>query len=132
MSTIDVTAAGDQRYQVDIRDDEQVTDHDVGVPDELVARLDTDGLAMRDIVAAAVEFLIGREGRDGLDHEIDLGEVARRHPDLLQVVPQRARELAAQPDAPPRDETRDSDERLIAEVEREQEAGEASEPTRRL
>lgn len=42
MTAIDVTPAGNRLFQVDIRDAEGESRHEVTVPDELVEQLDTD------------------------------------------------------------------------------------------
>jgi hypothetical protein len=136
VTRIDVTPAGNQLYQVDIEDQEGTSQHEVGVPDALLMRLDVRGLAMHDVVHAAVEFLIEQVGRDDLDADIDLGVEAERYERFEEEVPARARERASaepqteegstDPDAPT------GDERLVAEVQQEQREGRASRPDRRL
>lgn len=131
MTTIAVTPADARLFLVEISDARGSSEHEVGLTDALVERLDLGDIALRDAVAAALEFLLAREGHDQLPYEIDLSEVAERHPDLIEWVPTRAPEHAAArsgPAEPPRPapDQPTSDERLVQQVEREQEAGQAS------
>ncbi len=136
MTRIDVTPAGNQLYQVDIEDRDGRSQHEIGVPDALLMRLDVRGLAMRDVVHAAVEFLVEQVGRDGLGAEVDLGVEAERYDGFDEEVPVRARERASADEPPTGMRTTDLDaptgnERLVAEVEEEQRQGQASRPERR-
>ncbi|MFO7779026.1 MAG: hypothetical protein R6V28_11790 [Nitriliruptoraceae bacterium] len=136
MTRIDVTPAGNQLYQVDIEDREGRSRHEVGVPDALLMRLDVRGLAMRDVVHAAVDFLVEQVGRQDLDPEVDLGVEAERYQGFDEQVPARARQRASSAEPPTGMRTTDRDapsgnERLLAEVEEEQRQGRASHPERR-
>lgn len=134
MTAIDVTPAGNRLFQVDIRDAEGESRHEVTVPDELVEQLDTDGLALQDLVLASVDFLTSIEGRQSLDAAISLGDVAERYDGFVDQVSAAARERATdsgqptgyraegQADGP----TRSGDDRLVAEVRDEQTSGQAS------
>jgi hypothetical protein len=139
MSTIQVTAAGNQLYEVEIHDPEgSSTQHTVTLGDGLLDRVAVDDVPMRDVVAAAVEFLSGHEGRQELDREIDLSAAAARYDGFLDEVPARARSLASQPAALQTDDERaaadapSGDERLLAEVRREQADGDATSGRREL
>jgi hypothetical protein len=137
MTRIDVTPAGNQLYQVDIEDEEGSSQHELGVPDALLMRLDVRGLAMHDVVHVAVEFLVEQVGRQQLDAEIDLGNEAARYESFDEEVPARARERASSVEPPTGMGTSDPDaptsnERLVAEVQQEQRDGRASRPDRRL
>ena len=136
MTRIEVTPAGNQLYQVDIEDGEGRSQHEIGVPDALLMRLDVRGLAMRDVVHAAVDFLVDQVGRQALDAEVDLGIEAERYEGFDEEVPARARQRASSDEPPTGMRTVDRDaprgnERLVAEVEEEQRQGRASQPERR-
>jgi hypothetical protein len=134
MTAIDVTPAGNQLFQVDIRDEEGESRHQISVPDGLMDQLDTDGLAMQDLILASVDFLTTRESRQDLDPSISLGDVAERYDDFTEAVPAMARERATtegqptgyraegQTDEP----TLSGDDRLLAEVRDEQAEGQAA------
>jgi hypothetical protein len=137
MTAIEIVPAGNQRYQVEIEDDEGRSRHEVDVPDDLRDRLDTEGIAMQDVVRAAVEFLIDQEGRQRLDRQIDLGDVAARYEGFVEVVPEQAHRRATDAEPPTgqrvteRDD-RSSDERLVDEVRQEQAEGRRRRQERRL
>ena len=137
MAAIEVTPAGNQLYQVVVTDGGYESRHRLTVPDELVRRMDTGGVAMQDVVLAATEFLLEREGHDELPPEIDLGAVADRYDGFVEQIPVRARERASG-EAPPTGahvddrEEPTGDERLRADVERDQQAGQASRQDRRF
>ena len=136
MAAIEVIPAGTQLYEVVIRDADYESRHDVTVPDELVRRMDTERVAMQDIVLTAVEFLLEREGHDSLQSEIDLGAAADRHEGLVDQIPDRARERATSTNPPTGMHVDDreelaGDDRLLADVEEDQQAGRASTQERR-
>jgi hypothetical protein len=129
MSSIQVTPAGNQLYEVEIHDPEgTTTQHTVTLGDALLDRVAIDDVPMRDVVVAAIEFLTARESRDALDREIDLTAVADRYEGFVEEVPARARVLAAGEPSHPVDEAErpTGDDRLLAEVEEEQARGDAS------
>jgi hypothetical protein len=130
MTTIDVTPAGNQLYQVDLEDANGVSRHEVGLPDALLDRMDLEGVAAREVLVAAVELLLDRVGRDGLDREVDLASAADQYDGLVDQIPARVRERAdaAPPtlDTDPAERQRKSHDRLVAEVEREQHSGQTS------
>lgn len=137
MTAIEVTPAGTQLYRVVITDTEYDSRHEVSVPDDLLGRLDTRDVAMQDVVRAAVELLLDREGQDALDASVDLGAVVARDPDLLEEIPRQARRRATDRTPPPGQHVDDreapsGDERLRREVEQEQDRGRVSEQERRL
>lgn len=142
MTAIDVTPAGNQLFQVDVKDADGDSRHEVSVSDDLLMKLDTDGLALQDIVFASVQFLTSRQDRVDLPPRIDLGEVAERYDDFTEQVPELARARASD-DAPPHgsratQELADEDqpltgrERLIAETKEAQANGQASQGTNRF
>jgi hypothetical protein len=133
MAAINVTPAGNQLYEVDIRDQQGGSQHEISVPDALLDRMDTDGIAVQDIVRAAVEFLTTRQSREDLDVDIDLSAMADRYEEFVVQVPARARELATDQGPPTGIHTADrdeptGDERLVAEVRAEQADGQATDP----
>ena len=138
MPVIEVTPAGNQLYLVDLRDGRS-SRHEVVLPTPLIERLDTEGVAMRDVVVAAIEFLIDRDGRDTLPAAIDLGEVAREESDGRFVDHLQTRAHQVTDSAPPRegppgtDPSQPSgDDRLLAEVQQDQADGAASRQPRKL
>jgi hypothetical protein len=135
MSSIEVTPAGNQLYEVTLHDPEGTSQHTVSLDDALVERVASDDISMQDVVIAAMEFLTGREGRDELDREIDLADVAARYDGFEEQVPARAQALAAQETTHPVDDGTDEptgDERLLAEVKQEQADGDVSSGQREL
>ncbi|TVR22100.1 MAG: hypothetical protein EA387_09240 [Nitriliruptor sp.] len=133
MTSIDIVPAGIQLYEVEVSDDSGTSRHHVGMPDRLLAELDLDDVAAQDVVRVAVEFLVEREGRDRLAREIDLGSTTERYPELEEQLTSAARARASRQTPPPglHDADPDAptgDRRLVAEVEQEQRAGEASRP----
>jgi hypothetical protein len=134
MTAIDVTPAGNQLYAVDIRDEDGSSSHTVTVPDHFLERLDTDGVAVQDLVFAALAFLTAREGHHELDEQVDLAEVAERYEGFTERISDLARQRTLQGvDDDTRDAQRPSgDERLLAEVRREQREGDVTPPDPRL
>jgi len=126
---IDVTPTDNQLYEVDIEDATGASRHEVGLPDALLDRLELHEVAATDVLVAAVELVLDRVGRHALDREVDLASFLDRYPELVDQIPARVRERdLAQPPTPetaPADEPSQQD-RLVAEVEHEQEAGQAS------
>lgn len=141
MTAIDVTPAGNQLFQVDVKDADGDSRHEVAVSDDLLMKLDTSGLALQDIVFASVQFLTSREDREDLPPRIDLAEVAERYDDFTEQVPELARARTTD-DEPPtgtraKQELAEEDqpltgrERLIAETKEAQANGQASRDTTR-
>lgn len=126
---IDVIPGENQLYEVDIEDATGASRHEVGLPDELLDRLELREVAAAEVLVAAVELVLDRVGRHGLDREVDLASFLDRYPELVDQIPARVRERdAAQPptlDTAPADEPTQHD-RLLAEVGHEQQAGQAS------
>jgi hypothetical protein len=126
---IDVTPTENQLYEVDIRDATGASQHEIGLPDDLLDRLELREVAAKDVLVASVELVLDRVGRHALDREVDLAALLERYPELVDQIPSRVRERErAQPptlDTPPPDEPTQHD-RLTAEVEQEQEEGRAS------
>lgn len=126
---IDVTPTDNQLYQVDIEDATGASRHEIGLPDELLDRLQLREVAAKDVLVASVELVLDRVGRHALDREVDLAAYLDQYPELADQIPARVREREqAQPptlDTAPADEPTQHD-RLTTEVEQEQEAGQAS------
>lgn len=136
MPSIHVTPAGDQLFEVELRDQQGASSHTVSVDDTLVERLAANDVALQDVVIASLEFLTAREDREELDREIDLAAIAERYDGFTEQVPARARVLADQQTAPPTDDEGSQgeltgDDRLLAEVKEEQEQGEVDTGQRR-
>ncbi len=132
MTSIDVVPAGNQLYEVEIRDEDGTSTHQVSVADSFLDHLDSEGVSAQDLVFAAVAFLADREGHHELDDRIELAEVAERYEgftdriaDLAHqgILQQARREGEAEESAP------SGDERLLQEVREEQRQGEVSQPT---
>jgi hypothetical protein len=126
---IDVTPTDNQLYEVEIRDATGSSRHEVGLPDDLLDRLQLREVAAKDVLVASVELVLDRVGRDALDREVDLAALLDRYPELVDQIPARVREREqAQPptlDTAPADEPTPHD-RLTTEVEQEQQLGQAS------
>jgi hypothetical protein len=126
---IDVTPTDNQLYEVDIHDGTGASRHEIGLPDALLERLDLRDVAAQDVLVASVELVLDRVGRHALDHEVDLAAFLDRYPELTDQIPARVQEREqAQPPTldTSSDERPTSHERLTAEVEQEQQAGQAS------
>lgn len=132
MTAIDVTPAGNQLYAVDIRDEDGSSSHTVTVPDHFLERLDTEGVAVQDLVFAALAFLTSREGHQELDEQVDLAEVAERYEGFTERIADLARQRSLRglegDDAAGGDERPSGDDRLLAEVEQEQRDGDVTPP----
>ncbi len=131
MAAINVIPAGNQLYQVEIDQDGDTSTHELTIPDDLFTHVDSQVVSMQDVALAAVDQLVSLEGRDALDHHIDLGAAAARHDEFVERVTTQAEQVATtmtppdgwqvtEADAP------SGDDRLLAEVQAEQEAGEVS------
>jgi hypothetical protein len=137
MPSIEITPAGDQLFEVELRDPQGASSHTVALGDGLVERLASDGMSLQDVVIAGIEFLTSHVEREQLDREIDLGAVAERYEGFDEQVAARARELARQETAPPTDDAGvtdepTGDERLLAEVKDEQARGEVDSGRHRI
>ncbi len=129
MTAIDVTPAGNQLYSVEIRDEDGSSSHTVTVPDHFIEQLDTDGVSVQDLVFAALAFLTSREGHHELDEQVDLAEVAQRYEGFTERIGALARQRTLQGIEADTDDGEDhptGDDRLLAEVEQEQERGDVT------
>ena len=134
MTAIDVIPAGNQLYEVEVRDEDGTSTHQVSVADHFLEALDADGVAAQDLVFAAMAFLADREGHHELDDRIELAELADRYEGFTDRIADLARQRTLH-EARRQDEPSDEptgDERLLAEVEREQRDGDVSQPTDEL
>lgn len=133
MTAIDITPAGNHLYQVDISDGDGESHHELTVPDDLVERWQIDEIAMNDVVLAAVDLLVARDGRQSLDERIDLADVAVEDPELIERIPEHAHQRATEQSTPSNLHRTDpdepsGDERLLEEVKQEQAEGSVSSP----
>ena len=130
MTAIDVVPAGDQLYEVEVRDADGTSSHQVSVSDDFLEELDTEGVAAQDVVFAAMAFLADREGHHELDDRIELAELAGRYEGFTHRIADLARQgtlREARRQSEPSDEPT-GNERLLEDVQREQRDGEASQP----
>jgi hypothetical protein len=134
MTAIDVIPAGNQLYEVEVRDADGTSTHQVSVADDFLEQLDADGVAAQDLVFAAMAFLADREGHHELDDRIELAELADRYEGFTDRIADLARQRtlheARRADEPADEPT--GDERLLEEVEREQRDGQVSQPKEEL
>jgi hypothetical protein len=134
MTAIDVIPAGNQLYEVEVRDGDGTSTHQVSVADHFLEELDVDGVAAQDLVFAAVAFLADREGHHELDDRIELADLADRYEGFTDRIADLARQRTLQEarrQGEPADEPT-GDERLLEEVEREQRDGDVSQPENEL
>ena len=134
MTAIDVIPAGNQLYEVEVRDADGTSTHQVSVADHFLEELDAEGVAAQDLVFAAMAFLADREGHHELDDRIELADLADRYEGFTDRVADLARQgtlrEARRADKPSDEPT--GDERLLQEVEREQRDGKVSQPEEEL
>ena len=135
MAAINVIPTGNQLYQVEIDQAGETSTHELTIPDDLFTHVDTQVVSMQDVALAAVDQLVSLEGRDALDHHIDLGAAAARYDEFLERVTAEAEQRATTTTPPDGWQVTDADapsgdERLLAEVRAEQEAGQVSRPER--
>jgi hypothetical protein len=134
MTAIDVIPAGNQLYEVEVRDGDGTSTHQVSVADHFLEELDVDGVAAQDLVFAAVAFLADREGHHELDDRIELADLADRYEGftdrIADLARQRTLQEARRQGEPAEEPT--GDERLLEEVEREQRDGDVSQPENEL
>jgi hypothetical protein len=132
MTAIDVVPAGNQLYEVEVRDSDGTSTHQVSVADDFLASLDTEGIAAQDVVFAAIAFLTDREGHHELDERFDLTEMADRYEGFADRIADLARQgtlQQARREGQPEPSEPTGDERLLQEVREEQRAGVVSQPT---
>ncbi len=135
MAAINVIPAGNQLYQVEIDQDGDTSTHELTIPDGLFTHVDTQVVSMQDVALSAVDQLVTLDGRDALDHHIDLGAAAARHDEFVERVTAEAEQRATTTSPPDGWQATEADapsgdDRLLAEVRAEQDAGEVSRPER--
>lgn len=131
MTAINVIPAGNQLYQIEVDQEGDTSTHDLTIPDDLFAHVDTQVVAMQDVALSAVEQLIDLEGRDALAPHIDLAAAAARHDDFVERVTAEAEQRATTATSPDGWQVTEADapsgdDRLLAEVRAEQDEGEVS------
>lgn len=92
MADINITPAGNQLFEVDIETRNRARTIEVAVPDGFMSRIEVDDdvdLSMQDVVQASVEFALEREGVDGVDGRLSLGEYAEQWPGFTESVGRR-------------------------------------------
>ena len=79
MSSVDVTALGDNRYRVEVADRAGVSRHEVTASPADVERLGGGAGAER-LIAASFEFLLEREPKESILSRFDLPVIGRYFP----------------------------------------------------
>lgn len=83
MTTIDVHAAGDERFEVILRERNGETRHSVTMSAETYARLAPGAAVSRlEVVRAAFEFLLERESKESILRRFDVTVVSRYFPEF--------------------------------------------------
>lgn len=134
-SIVDITPGGNQLFQVVLEDEAGTSEHEVAVPDGLAEDLlgeEAGDHSLRDVVWAAMQWQLGQEDREEIPGTLSLQEL-RGVGDFDQRVPaivrQRTTNMApTQQQHHPERAGTSSDQRLVEQVRREQEAGEVSSP----
>jgi hypothetical protein len=83
MTTIEVSADGEERFEVVVRERNGETRHSVTMSAESYARLAPGGAASRvDVVRAVFEFLLEREAKESILRRFDVTVVSRYFPEF--------------------------------------------------
>jgi hypothetical protein len=97
---IQISPKGGGSYSVSLNADGVSTDHEVGVPPDLLSALGLGSGDEQRLVRASFEFLLEREGPESILGRFDLDVIGRYFPDYVTAV---AEKLAP---SPPDDESR--------------------------
>lgn len=135
-TSIDVTPAGTGLFQVDLRDEQGQSTHEVAVPDEYAERFAGDEVSLQDVVAATMEWRLDREPREDIPNSFSIGELSGTG-DFDQQVAASARDRASgvSPTTGQHTTTRDQadqDDKLLDQVREEQSRGEVSSQPKRV
>ena len=136
-SLVDIVPAGTGLFTVTLEDQDGSSEHDVTVPDGVPEQLlgeDAGDYSLQDVVLAALDWRLTREPRTDLPKSFSLADL-QGVDDFDEQLPKRVQERSPSTSAShqqhqPQRASTNADQRLIDEVEREQEAGEASTPDR--
>jgi hypothetical protein len=88
MSSIDVTALGDDRYRVEVADGAGVSGHEVTASPTDVDRFG-GGVAAEQLIAASFEFLLEREPKESILSRFDLPVIGRYFPEYEREIRSR-------------------------------------------
>lgn len=133
----DIIPAGNGLFQVTLADDRGSSQHEVAVPDGFVEEVLGDAagdVSLQDVVLAAVDWRVAHEDRWDLAPAFSLDELRGRG-DFEEQLPGRARRWSMTPSptaTPDEDGSAGPDDRLLQEVEAEQDSGQASSPPEKL
>ena len=135
-SLVEIVPAGNQLFTVTLEDDQGSSQHDVAVPDGLADELlgdDAGDHSLQDVVLASLDWRLQRgETRDDLPRSFSLADL-RGVDDFDEQLPKRVRNRAPSTASThrqhqPERAATNADQRLVDQVQREQEDGEASGP----
>lgn len=134
-SLVEIVPVGNQLFSVTLEDDQGTSQHEVAVPDGLAEDLlgdEAGEYSLQDLVLASLDWRLQREEREDLPDTFSLADL-RGVDDFDEQLPQRVASRAPSTSSThrqhqPEREATNADQRLIEQVEREQEAGDASRP----
>ena len=135
-SLVEIVPAGNQLFTVTLEDQQGSSRHEVAVPDGLPEELLGDEAgdhSLQDVVLASLDWRLQRgETREDLPTSFSLADL-RGVDDFDEQLPLRVRNRAPSTGSThrqhqPERAATNADQRLIDQVQREQEAGEASRP----
>lgn len=81
MANISVTAAGDDVYEVTVREPDGQTEHRVTMTADDIAWLGTEGASPHDILDQSFRFMLAREPKEAILNRFDLRTIARYFPE---------------------------------------------------
>ncbi|HEX2026551.1 MAG TPA: hypothetical protein VHF25_00980 [Nitriliruptorales bacterium] len=81
MATIEITPAGNDLYQVEIRDDQGSSTHEVTVPDGYADKVGAGHVSHQDLVRESVRFLLEREPRQQILSQFALSDIQSYFPE---------------------------------------------------
>lgn len=134
-SLVEIVPAGNQLFSVTLEDDQGTSQHEVAVPDGLAEDLlgdEAGEYSLQDLVLASLDWRLQREEREDLPDTFSLADL-RGVDDFDEQLPQRVANRAPSTSSThrqhqPEREATNADQRLVEQVEREQETGDASRP----
>lgn len=138
-SIVDIAPAGNALFQVTLEDERGTSQHEVAVPDGLVEDLlgdDAGDVSLQDVALAALDWYLARDDRQQLAPSVSLADWCDDG-DFTDQMPARVRRWAASPSPvhrpdPNAEGTGNADARMVEQVRREQDAGDASRPVEEL
>lgn len=78
---ISVQSAGENRFQIVVREQENQTRHIVTVEPAYAARLAGPGVSPEELLRRSFEFLLQRESKESILRQFHLREISRYFPD---------------------------------------------------